>query len=101
MQFGQAAQDERRDVLVVTVLGGAVLVLGDPDHGGAVEKTFDADPRLSPSQWSTGARVNTSAKSNVTPGVWTRQVECVWIVEMFRVAVGGPVETIRVAPAGM
>jgi hypothetical protein len=28
----------------------------------------------------------------VTPGVWTRRVECVWIVELFRVAVGRPIE---------
>ncbi len=46
MQFGQAAQDERRDVLIATVSGGAVLVLGDPDVGGAVEKALDADPGL-------------------------------------------------------
>ena len=77
MEFGQASQDERRDVLVVTALGGAVLVLGNPDVGGAVEKTLDADPCLGTSQGSTGARVNTSPKSDVTPGVWTRRVECV------------------------
>jgi hypothetical protein len=76
----------------VTVLGGAVLVLGDPDLGGAVKQTFDADPCLGPSKLSTGAGVNTSPKSDVTLGVWTRRVECVWIVELFRVAVGGPVE---------
>ena len=46
---------KHRDVLVVTVLGGAVLVLGDPDLGGAVEQTFDADPCLGPSTWSSGA----------------------------------------------
>jgi hypothetical protein len=85
----------------VTVLAGAVLVLGDPDLGGAVEKTFDADPCLGPSKWSTGAGVNTSPKSDVTPGVWTRRVECVWIVELVRVAVGRPIEHIWVVPAGM
>ena len=86
MQFGQAAQDERRHVLVVTVVGGTMLVLGDPDVGGAVEKTLDADPCLGTSQWSTGARVNTSAKSDVTAGVWTRRIEGVGLVEMLRVA---------------
>jgi hypothetical protein len=54
VQFGQSAQDERRDVLVAAVLGGAVLVLGDPDVDGAVEKTLDADTCLGAGEW--GAR---------------------------------------------
>src|SRR4029077_18374019 len=40
----------------------------------------------------TGARVHTSAKSDVTVGVWARGIEGVGFVEMLRVAVRGPVE---------
>jgi len=69
-----------------------MLILGDPDVGRAVEKTLDADPCLGTSQWSTGARVNTAAKSDVASRVWTRRVECVGVVELLRVAVRGPVE---------
>ena len=50
MQFGQTAQDVRRHVLIVPIVGGAMLVLGDPDVGGALEKTLDADPSLGTSQ---------------------------------------------------
>ena len=69
-----------------------MLVLGDLDFGGAVEKALDADPCLGTSQWSTGARVHTSPKSDVMRGVWTRRVEGVGFVELFRIAVRGPVE---------
>jgi hypothetical protein len=36
--------------------------------------------------------VNTSPKSDVAPGVWASRIEGVRIVELFRVAVRGPVE---------
>jgi hypothetical protein len=35
MQFGQAAQDERRDVPVVAIFRGTVLIRGDSDLGGS------------------------------------------------------------------
>ena len=56
MQFSQAAQDERRDVPVVAIFCVAVLVLGDSDVGGAVEKTLEGNPRLPTGQWSTGGK---------------------------------------------
>ena len=69
VQLGQAAQDERRHVVVAAVAGRAVLLLGDPDVGGAVEQPLEADPRLGPGQRRAGAGVDAAAEREVLAGV--------------------------------
>ena len=78
-----------------------MLVLRDPDVGGAVEESFDADPGLGPRERRAGAGVDTAAECDVTTGIWAGDVEFVGLLELAWMAVGGAVITITVVPAGM
>ena len=92
MQFGEAAQDVRRNVLVATASGRAVVRLADPDVGGPVQQPFQSDPGLRAGQRCAGAAVNAAAERQVLARVLALGIESVGVLEPARVAVGGPVD---------
>src|SRR6478609_5177538 len=92
MQFGEPTQDERRNVAVVAVVRRTVLLLRDPDIGGAVQQPLQADARLGAREWGTWAAVDTAAEREVLAGVLARRVELVRPLEAARIAVGRAVD---------
>ena len=75
VQSLQAAEDVGRRVLVAAGAGRAVLGLGDPDVGRAVEEALEADPRLGAGERRAGAGVDAVPERDVLAGVGAVDVE--------------------------
>ena len=92
IQVGQATEDERRNILEITVIRSSVHTLRNSDIRGSVQKALEAYPCFRTGEWSSGATVDATAEGEVLTRVAAIDVERRRIVEPAGVAVGGAVE---------
>lgn len=92
IQVGETAEDERRNILEITVIRSSVNAFRNSDVRGSVQKALEANPGFRTCEWSTGAAVNAAAEGDVCPGIGSIDVERRSIRELTRIAIGGAVD---------
>ena len=99
VQRHQAAQDERRKILVAAVASRPVLS-SEIRMSGCAREPLDGRAALGPGQRRAGAGVDAAAKRDVLAGVGPGRIEHVRVLEAARSRFAAPFSNISVVPAG-